>query len=148
MISPSTPIRFATWPPQYPTDSCNSNPANLDCFTKAILSAKAQSVRPAAQQQQHQQQRDHTNQTKTAVPFLITEYSCGWKNSAIHGGESTAYAASFALRTVSSLAGAGLEALSWWTFSMLFDEDSGGVVNHDPVAGNEFGQVSPYPPLH
>ena len=83
----------------YPTDYCNSDPANLNCFTDGIVAAKKQA-------------KD--------TPFLITEYSCGWKNSAIHGGESTSYSASFALRTVAALADAGLEALSWWTFSMLF----------------------------
>ena len=82
----------------YPTDYCNNNPSDLDCFTRGILDAKRQ-----AQQ----------------MPLLITEYSCGWKNSAIHGGESTAYAASFAIRTITALAASGLEALSWWTFSML-----------------------------
>ena len=83
---------------KYPTDFCTNNTFDLDCFTRGILDAKAQA---------------------DSTPFLITEYSCGWKNSAIHGGESTAYAASFALRTVTALAASGLEALSWWTFSML-----------------------------
>lgn len=45
-------------------------------------------------------------------------------------GESTSYAASFAFRTVNALKGE-VDALSWWTFSSIFEE--GGL----PV--NEFG---------
>lgn len=100
LFSTSNEVRvvFCIPPRKYPTDYCNSDPSDLDCFTRGILDAKAQAKQ---------------------TPFLITEYSCGWKNSAIHGGESTAYAASFALRTVTALAASELDAFSWWTFSML-----------------------------
>ena len=103
----------------YPTDSCNGNPAKLDCFTAAIISAKAQAA--------------------ARTPFLITEYSCGWQNTHIHDGESFAYAASFALRTVNALRSAGLEALSWWTFDMIFEENNPDSTHH-LSAGDEFGR--------
>ena len=102
----------------YPTDSCNENPAKLDCFTDAIIGAKAQAA---------------------GTPFLITEYSCGWNNPQIHDGESFAYAASFALRTVNALRSAGLEAFSWWTFDMIFEENNPDTTHH-LAAGDEFGR--------
>lgn len=52
----------------------------------------------------------------------MTEYNCGWRDSMIHDGESKAYAAAFAFRTVQQLAGNGIRALSWWTFSSIFEE--------------------------
>jgi hypothetical protein len=45
----------------------------LDCFTDGIIGARNQA-------------KGHT--------FLITEFNCGWKNTAIHDGESHAYAVS------------------------------------------------------
>lgn len=59
-------------------------------------------------------------------------------NLAIHDGESDSYAASFALRTVTLLAGAGIEALSWWAFSLLFEEKNPEVTRH-LSGGDEFG---------
>eukprot|EP00038_Savillea_parva_P003148 m.121546 g.121546 ORF g.121546 m.121546 type:complete len:703 (+) comp11087_c2_seq2:78-2186(+) len=96
----------------YPTDWCNSAPdarTHLDCFTDNILEAR---------------------QKAKGYPFLMTEYNCGWKDTEIHDGESTSYAASFALRTVNALKGQ-VDALSWWTFSSIFEE--GGLPT------NEFG---------
>ena len=61
----------------YPTDACNTAQdarSRLDCFTDGIIAARKQAA-------------GHT--------FLMTEFNCGWKNNAIHDGESKAYAASF-----------------------------------------------------
>ena len=88
----------------YPTDACNSRPDArtwLDCFTDGIIAARKQAA-------------NHT--------FLLTEFNCGWKNSAIHDGESKAYAASFLFRTVNALRMHDMSALSWWTFSSIFEE--------------------------
>jgi hypothetical protein len=52
----------------YPTDWCDSAKdarTNLDCFTDNILNARKQAA---------------------GYPFLITEYNCGWKDTAIHDG--------------------------------------------------------------
>ena len=65
------------------------------------------------------------------IMAYTTRYNCGWKNSAIHDGESKAYAASFLFRTVNSLRMHDISALSWWTFSSIFEE--GGLPT------NEFG---------
>ena len=81
----------------------------MDCFTDNIINARKQA---------------------TGYPFLITEYNCGWKNNDIHDGESKSYAAAFAFRTVNALKGT-VDALSWWTFSSIFEE--GGLPT------NEFG---------
>ena len=59
-------------------------------------------------------------------------------NGAIHDGESDSYAASFALRTVTQLASAEVEALSWWAFSLLFEEGNPEVTRH-LFGGDEFG---------
>eukprot|EP00937_MAST-01D_sp_MAST-1D-sp2_P005685 g5685.t1 len=88
----------------YPTDACNARPdarTRLDCFADGITAARRQAP-------------NHT--------FLMTEFNCGWKNNAIHDGESRAYAASFLFRTVNALAGSDVAALSWWSFSSLFEE--------------------------
>eukprot|EP00658_Telonema_sp_P-2_P076780 TRINITY_DN6795_c0_g1_i4.p1 TRINITY_DN6795_c0_g1~~TRINITY_DN6795_c0_g1_i4.p1 ORF type:complete len:345 (-),score=57.25 TRINITY_DN6795_c0_g1_i4:273-1307(-) len=88
----------------YPTDTCNSAPdarTNLDCFTDGIISAR-------------QQAGNHS--------FLITEFNCGWKNDQIHDGESTSYAAAFLFRTVNKLRMHDISALSWWSFSSIFEE--------------------------
>ena len=50
----------------------------------------------------------------------------------IHDGESKAYAASFAFRTVQQLAG-HVQALSWWTFSSIFEEAG--------LPSDEFGPI-------
>ena len=97
----------------YPTDACNAQPdarTQLDCFTDGIIAAR-------------QQAAGHT--------FLLTEFNCGWRNTAIHDGESHAYAASFMFRTVEKLAPHNISALSWWTFSSIFEEGS--------LPPNEFG---------
>lgn len=72
----------------------------IDCFTDKIIRSR-KSV------------PDHA--------YLMTEYNCGWRDGMIHDGESKAYAASFAFRTVQQLAG-HVQALSWWTFSSIFEE--------------------------
>ena len=59
------------------------------------------------------------------------EFNCGWRNNQIHDGESKAYAASFLLRTINKLRSHSVDALSWWTFSSIFEE--GGLPT------NEFG---------
>lgn len=97
----------------YPTDACNTQPdarTALDCFTDGIIAARRQAA-------------GHT--------FLLTEFNCGWRNTEIHDGESHAYAASFLFRTVDKLAPHNMSALSWWTFSSLFEEGS--------LPPNEFG---------
>lgn len=97
----------------YPTDWCTSEKnasKDPDCFTNAILSVRAQAL-------------DH--------PFYMTEFNCGWKNNLIHDGESHAYAASFFLRTVNALKSHDIGALSWWTFSSIFEEQG--------LPTNEFG---------
>ena len=98
----------------YPTDWCNAELdrdtlSNMDCFTDNIINARKQAH---------------------GYPFLITEYNCGWKNDDIHDGESKSYAAAFAFRTVNILRNT-VDALSWWTFSSIFEE--GGLPT------NEFG---------
>ena len=97
----------------YPTDACNVAPdarAHLDCFTDGIVAAR---------------------QAVPRHPFLMTEFNCGWKNGDIHDGESKAYAASFLFRTVGALLLHDVAALSWWTFSSLFEEPG--------LPTNEFG---------
>ena len=109
---PSGPPDFVSTH-SYPTDACNSKPdarLRLDCFTDGIIAAR-------------QQARDHT--------FLLTEFNCGWRNNAIHDGESKAYAAAFMLRTVNQLRLHNVSALSWWTFSSIFEEGN--------LPTNEFG---------
>eukprot|EP00041_Stephanoeca_diplocostata_P014944 m.282715 g.282715 ORF g.282715 m.282715 type:complete len:679 (-) comp19861_c0_seq1:23-2059(-) len=97
----------------YPTDWCTSE-ANAsrdsDCFTNAILDARSQAPNHA---------------------FYMTEFNCGWKNNLIHDGESHAYAASFFLRTINALKNHDIGALSWWTFSSIFEEQG--------LPTNEFG---------
>ena len=95
----------------YPTDACNTAPdarTRLDCFTDGIVAAR---------------------QAVPRHPFLITEFNCGWKNGDIHDGESKAYAASFLFRTVGALLLHDVAALSWWTFSSLFEEP--GLPTHE-----------------
>ena len=80
----------------YPTDACNAAHdarSRLDCFTDGVIAAREQAA-------------GHT--------FLMTEFNCGWRNNAIHDGESKAYAASFMLRTVNVLRLHDVSALSWW----------------------------------
>ena len=86
----------------YPTDHGGANMRRdcIDCFTDKIIASR-NSV------------PDH--------PYLMTEYNCGWRDGMIHDGESKAYGASFAFRTVQQLAG-HVQALSWWTFSSIFEE--------------------------
>lgn len=93
----------------YPTDECNAKPdsrTKLDCFTDGIITARQQAV---------------------GKTFLLTEFNCGWRNTAIHDGESHAYAASFMFRTVNALMPHEMSALSWWTFSSIFEE---GALSH------------------
>ena len=50
----------------YPTDACNAKPdarTQLDCFTDGIIAARQQAA---------------------GYTFLLTEFNCGWKNTAIH----------------------------------------------------------------
>lgn len=97
----------------YPTDACNTAPdarSRLDCFTDGIIAARKQAP-------------GHT--------FLMTEFNCGWRNNAIHDGESKSYAAAFMFRTVNALRMHDISALSWWTFSSIFEEGA--------LPTNEFG---------
>ena len=131
----------------YPTDACNAAPdsrARLDCFTDGIIAARQQ-VRhrhrlwPVSSLPSLAKAVPYLAVSGAACPqaaghtFLMTEFNCGWKNSAIHDGESKAYAAAFMFRTVNALRMHDISALSWWTFSSIFEEGS--------LPSNEFGAL-------
>ena len=96
----------------YPSDpSCHyagygPNVMDAECFSKDILAAAELAA-------------------SAGKPFLLTEYKEG-----LHGGPGTgfggshsdrAYAAAFVMHTVPLLS--RLEAVSWWTFSDIFEEN-------------------------
>ena len=96
----------------YPSDpSCADASAggkyalDPDCFAKEVL----ESAKIA---------------TDARLPFLLTEYKDGLQGGPGigHGGPhgDAAYAAAFIIRTVPQLS--SLHALSWWTFSDIFEE--------------------------
>lgn len=147
----------------YPTDFCDNQlrQAPDNCFTDVSVSAVkhgAREKRDAAtigfvcwwlraykMAMNGQAIWASRRQAPPEVPFLLTEYSAGWQNWKIHDGESTSYAASFVVRTVQLLGGlqnGGMAALSYWTFSMLFEEDNGHITVDCPDANcpqnNEF----------
>ena len=79
---------------------------DAECFSKDILAAAELAA-------------------SAGKPFLLTEYKEG-----LHGGPGTgfggshsdrAYAAAFVMHTVPLLS--RLEAVSWWTFSDIFEEN-------------------------
>ena len=74
---------------------------------------------------------------------MITEFNCGWKGTpadgwSVGGGESTEYAAAFLFRAVNALRAHDISALSWWTFSTIFEEKH-GVPTLGTDLGHEFG---------
>lgn len=82
----------------YPSDACiQTNSSDLDCFANNIIAARQQ------------------------VPnekFLITEFNCGLGQPCA----GVPYAAAFLLRTVNALRMHDITAISWWTFSAIFEE--------------------------
>ena len=104
-----------------PSDSCDKNVSAhgwLDCFADAIIAAR---------------------ESVAGHRFLITEFNCGWKGTpadgwSVGGGESTEYAAAFLFRAVNALRAHDISALSWWTFSTIFEE------KHEvPTVGTDLG---------
>jgi hypothetical protein len=68
-------------------------------------------------------------------------YNCGWKNDQIHDGESGSYAAAFAFRTVNAVKDGGVSALSWWTFSSIFEEGGPPIDEYGPFGANSAMQT-------
>ena len=110
----------------YPSDPRCAASDDWDCFARAVAGAAA-------------------NASAAGLPFALTEFKEGLMGG-LHDRAhcDTAYAAAFAARNVALLAGGesgaapGLDVLSWWTFSDLFEEHG---LRGEPFDGS-FGLIT------